>query len=290
MCRGRRKSGRVKDMRLLGPGLVAALLLAACRPAPPVREYRLVGQILAVDRATSRVTIRHEDIEHFMPGMTMPFPVRDARLLDGRAPGNLVDATLVVQGADVWISRLDVTGTAPLPAESPAMGLAPGDEVADAHFVDQNGRSISIAGLHVPTLVTFVYTRCPLPEFCPTIETKLSALQRALQHEPGLAAVRLLAITIDPAHDTPSVLKAHAASRGVDPDRVTYATGDSHAIDAFGRQFGLAVTRRDAAGGIDHNLRTVVLDARHRIVAILTGADWNVDEALAALRKAAAVS
>jgi Cu/Ag efflux protein CusF len=67
-------------MRLLGPGLVAALLLAACRPASPAREYRLVGQILAVDRAASRVTIRHQDIEHFMPGMTMPFPVKDARL------------------------------------------------------------------------------------------------------------------------------------------------------------------------------------------------------------------
>ena len=162
-------------------------------------------------------------------------------------------------------------------------------QVSDAQFVDQNGTPVSIAGLHGPTLVTFVYTRCPLPEFCPTIETRLSALQRAVRHEAGLAGVRLLAITIDPAHDTPSVLKAHAASRGMDP-LVTYATGDVRAIDAFGRQFGLAVSRQDAAGGIDHNLRTVVLDARHRIVAILTGADWNVDEALAALRKAAAAS
>jgi protein SCO1 len=276
-------------MRLLSPGLMAALLLAACRPAPPAREYRVVGQILAVDRAASRVTIRHQDIEHFMPGMTMPFPVRDARLLEGRAPGNLVDATLVVQGAEVWISRLDVTGAAPLPAESPAMGLAPGDEVSDAQFVDQNGTPVSIADMHGPTLVTFVYTRCPLPEFCPTIETKLGALQRAVRHDAGLDGVRLLAITIDPAHDTPSVLKAHAAARGMDA-RVTYATGDVRAIDTFGRQFGLAVTRRDAAGGVDHNLRTVVLDARHRIVAILTGADWTVDEALAALRKAAAAS
>jgi protein SCO1 len=277
-------------MRLLGPGLAAALLLAACRPSPPVREYRLVGQILAIDRATSRVTIQHQDIKGFMPGMTMPFPVKDMRLLDGRAPGNLVDATLAVQGAEVWISRLETTGNAPLPARSPAMGLAPGDEVPDAQFVDQTGKLISIAGLRVPSLVTFVYTRCPLPEYCPTIETRLGVLQRALQQEPGLRTVRLLAITIDPAHDTPAVLKAHAASRGMDPARVTYVTGDVEAIDAFSRQFGLAVTRQDGAGGIDHNLRTVVLDAHHRIVAILTGADWNVDEALAALKKAAAAS
>jgi protein SCO1 len=276
-------------MRLLGPGLAAALLLAACRAAPPSREYRLVGQILKIDHAASRVTIRHQDIQGFMPGMTMPFPVKDVRLLDGRVPGNLVDATLVVQGAEVWLSRLDVTGMAPVPADVPAMGLAPGDEVADAQLVDQTGTPFSIARLTVPTLVTFIYTRCPLPEFCPTLETRLHALQRALQGEARLKGIRLLAITIDPAHDTPSVLQAHAASRGMDPGLITYATGDVETIDRFGRQFGLAVTRTTATG-IDHNLRTVVLDARHRIVAILSGADWNVEEALAALRKAAAAS
>ena len=286
------KSGKVKDMRLLASGLVAALVLVACRPAPPVREYRLVGQILAVDRPAARVTIRHQDIEGFMPGMTMPFPVRKVRLLEGRAPGQLVDATLVVQGTDAWISRLDVVGTAPLPPPSTAaMGLGPGDVVSDAIFVDQDGQRFTIGALSAPSVITFVYTQCPLPEFCPTIEARLGALQRALRGEAALRGVRLVAVTIDPAHDTPAVLKAHARARGLDPAFVTYVTGEPAVIDAFGRQFGLAVTRGSGpAPSIDHNLRTVVLDARHRIVAVLTGADWTVDEALAAMRKAAAAS
>ena len=107
-----------------------------------------------------------------------------------------------------------------------------------------------------------------------------------MRGDASLRAVRLIAVTIDPVHDTPAVLKAHARQRAMDPAVVTYATGDLAEIDAFGRQFGLAVSRRDAA--IDHNLRTVVLDSHRRIVAILTGADWSVDDALAALRKAAA--
>jgi protein SCO1/2 len=279
-------------MRLLGTGLLVVLLLGACRPAPPVREYRLVGQILAVDRPAARVTVRHQDIKGFMPGMTMPFPVRNARLLDGRAPGQLVDATLVVQGTDAWISRLDVVGTAPLPPPSTAtMGLGPGEVVSDATFVDQDGQRFTIGALSAPSVITFVYTQCPLPEFCPTIEARLGALQRALRGDAGLHGVRLVAVTIDPAHDTPAVLKAHARSRGLDPAVVTYVTGPPAVIDAFGRQFGLAVTRRGGPdAGIEHNIRTVVLDARRRIVVVLTGADWTVGEALAALRKAAAAS
>jgi protein SCO1/2 len=277
-------------MRLSGVGLAAMLLLVtACRPAPPTREYRVIGQIIAIDRASSRVTLRHQDIPGFMPGMTMAFPVKGTTLLEGRTPGNLVDATLAVQGSDAWITRLDVVGTAPIvETTAPASGLSPGDVVPDAEFLTQDAARLRLAGLSGPTLITFVYTRCPFPEFCPTIETRLASLQRAVARETALRGTRLLAITIDPEHDTPAVLKAHASARGADPAILTYVTGDLSAVDAFGRQFGLAVSRQDSGAGIDHNLRTVVLDTHRRIVAVLTGSDWSVEDAMAALRKAAA--
>ena len=98
--------------------LVPLALLAAfaCRKAPPIREFAVVGQIVAIDRSTNYVTLRHEDIKGFMPGMTMPFAVKDPALLEGRVPGDLVTATLQVQNTDAWISRLTRTGSAPLPA------------------------------------------------------------------------------------------------------------------------------------------------------------------------------
>jgi Cu/Ag efflux protein CusF len=77
--------------------VLLALAAGACQRTPPPREYPVVGQIIRIDRATNHVTIRHEDIKGFMPGMTMPFPVKDAALLDGREPGDLIEATLLVQ-------------------------------------------------------------------------------------------------------------------------------------------------------------------------------------------------
>jgi protein SCO1/2 len=95
-------------------------------------------------------------------------------------------------------------------------------------------------------------------------------------------------VTLDPAHDTPPVLAAHARERHADPSVWRFASGTVDAIDGFGRQFGLAVTRSSGEpSGIEHNLRTVILDPDLRIVAMLTGSDWPASEAVAALRTAA---
>jgi len=262
---------------------------AGCRAAEPVREYRLVGQILAVDRQTNRVTIRHHDIDGFMPGMTMPFPVRDASLLNGRVAGELVEATLSVQGTDAWVSRLTVTGKAPITEAAPVLGLGPGDRIADAALVDQDGAPMRVADLRGhAAVVSFIYTRCPLPEYCPTIEARLGAVQQAIKADQALAGTRVLAVTLDPAHDTPPVLALHARERHADPAVWRFASGTADAIDGFGRQFGLAVTRTSSEpSGIEHNLRTVILDPDLRIVAMLTGSDWAPTEAISALRTAA---
>ncbi len=270
--------------------LVAILMVTAgCRAAEPVREYRLVGQILAVDRQTNRVTIRHQDIDGFMPGMTMPFPVRDASLLNGRVAGELVEATLSVQGTDAWVSRLTATGKAPITEPAPVLGLGPGDRIADAALVDQDGAPMRVADLRGhASVVSFIYTRCPLPEYCPTIEARLGAVQQAIKGTQALAGTRVLAVTLDPTHDTPPVLALHARERHADPAVWRFASGTADAIDGFGRQFGLAVTRTSSEpSGIEHNLRTVILDPDLRIVAMLTGSDWTASEAISALRAAA---
>jgi protein SCO1/2 len=282
-------------MRLLTFALAAALVVfgaSACHSTPPPRQFQVAGQILAIDRTASRVTIRHGDIAGFMPAMTMPYPVKDGQVLDGHQPGELVEATLLVSGTDAWISHITTTGTAPLPApqDIPVPGLAPGDRVADAEFTDESGAPLRISALDGrPSVVTFVYTRCPLPEFCPAIESKLVGLQAAIKRDRSLDGTRIVSITIDPEHDTPAVLKARASERGADPAVWVYATGTPEVIDRFGRQFGLAVTRTsDEPSGIEHNLRTVILDGHRRIVQVLTGSDWQVGDAVRALQQAAA--
>jgi protein SCO1/2 len=269
------------------------LALIACHREPAPREYRVVGQIVAVDPRKAQVTLHHEDIKNFMPAMTMPYRVKEATLLEGRKAGDLVDATLEVQGTDAWITRLTVTGVAPVPPGEPIRtSLAPGDALPDANLVDQEGRSMRVRQWRGrPLVISFLYTRCPLPDYCPAIESRLAALQQRVRRDAALAGTAIVAITIDPEYDTPAVLKKHAARRGVDETIWRYATGTTADIDAFGRKFGIAVTRGNGSPNeIEHNLRTIVVNREGTIVDIQSGASWRVDDLVASLHRAAARS
>jgi protein SCO1 len=277
-------------MHRRGAILALFIVLTGCRQAPPTREYRVVGQILGVDRREARVTLRHEDIEGFMPAMTMPYRVKDPGLLDGRKAGELVEATLEVQGTDARITRLRVTGVAPVPTTAPVpTSLAPGDAMPDATFVDQDERAVRLHDLRGrPLVISFLYTRCPLPDFCPAIESRLAALQQRIKNDPGLAGTGIVAVTIDPEYDTPAVLKAHAAERGADTAIWRFVTGPQADVDAFGRQFGVSVTRGSGSPNeIEHNLRTVVVSREGRIVHIEAGAAWRVEDLVESLHRAA---
>jgi len=272
-------------MHRLSVILALLVTLAGCHQSSGSREYRLVGQILDIDHAAARVTVRHEDIEGFMPAMTMPYAVKNRRLLDGRRPGELIDATLEVRGADAWITHLRVTGMAPIPPrDSGQMSLAPGDPVPDATFVDQQGATVQMRNLRGRLLViSFIYTRCPLPDFCPAIESKLAALQQHIKTDSGAAGAVLVTVTIDPEYDTPAILREHAAAHRADPAIWRFVTGSVADVDAFGRQFGMSVTHGNTPADIVHNLRTIVVNREGRIVRIESGADWRVEDLLSSL-------
>lgn len=282
-----RRCGRqLRLVFLLAPVVLSA---ATCRQTPQVREYTLAGQIVAIDRATNYVTVQHGDIKGFMPGMTMAFAVKDPSLLEGRAPGDLITATLLVQNTDAWISGLTKTGSAPLPAAStrPVPGLAPGDRVSDQTFVDQHDTPVTMGWVdgHVAVL-TFIYTRCPLPDFCPAIDRRFVELQDAIKGASGsLTDVRLLSISVDPSFDRPAVLEAHSRKLGADPAVWRFVTAPQAEMAIFGRQFGLDVRQTGTApADIEHNLRTVVLDRDRRVVEVRTGTGWIGADLVARLR------
>src|SRR6188768_1098437 len=105
--------------KLRPPASLFALILfaaLACRaPAPAPRTFELKGQILAIDQARQEITVSHADIPGFMPAMTMPYKVRDANLLKGRTPGELIGATLVVEESDAYLQSIRHVGVAALP-------------------------------------------------------------------------------------------------------------------------------------------------------------------------------
>lgn len=273
--------------------LVAAVLLAGGCGRGPTDHYLLRGQVLAVDPARMDITIKHGDIEGFMPAMTMAFRVKDARLLEGRRPGDLVTATLVVSESPPYLSALAATGHAPLTEPAPVPRtmsvLEPGARVPEVPLVDESGAARSLGEWRGRALaVTFTYSRCPLPDFCPRMDRQFAAAQRVVLSESGLRdRVALLSISFDPQFDTPQVLAAHAREAGADPRVWRFLTGERAAVERLAEGFGVSIFREGAApGDITHNIRTAVVKPDGTLSTILHDTDWSSATLLQALRAA----
>lgn len=278
-------------------GTTTLALLSACSSSPPpqTREYVLEGQILALRPEAQEVLIKHGDIQGFMPGMTMPFKVKEPALLDDKRAGDLVKATLVVGDTNAWLASLETIGTAPLaePAAMPAAAfvapLAPGDELPQTALTDQSGATFSLDQWRGSAVaITFIYIRCPLPQYCPMLDRRFGETQRAVAADPALAGrARLLSVSFDPEADTPARLSAHAERLGADPAVWRFATAPVDVVERFAAQFGVNVIR-EADGTITHNMRTVVAGPDGRVVGVHSGADWTPADIVADLRRALA--
>ena len=269
--------------------LPLAVYAAGCRPSS--REYELRGVVVSVDASRDEITIQHEDIPRFMPGMTMPFKVRDKQLLAGRVPGDLVRATLVVEDSNGYLRTIERIGSAPVPP-APAASLPgvldPGDEVPEGTFTDQAGKRRNLSDWRGQAIaVTFIYTRCPLPNFCPLMDQHFKRVQENFAERSEMRGrIHLLSVTFDPEYDRPPVLAAHARRLGADPTMWTFLTGNRKAIEAFAAPFGISVIREEGSPQeIVHNLRTAVIDPNGRLVTILRGAEWAPEDLVNELRK-----
>jgi protein SCO1/2 len=272
---------------------------AACRSEPAHRQYELNGQVVSIASDRSEATIKHKDVPNLMTGMTMPFKVRDPKELEALKPGDLVTATLVIEDGGAYITAVKRVGEAPLekapeapPASSGFELLKPGEPVPATSFVDQDGQPRTLQSFKGSTvLLTFIYTRCPMPTFCPMMDRHFVTLQDEIKADPRLDDIRLVTVSFDPVTDTPAVLKAHAKKLGADPMIWTFLTGDRDEIDKFAMRLGLSLTRNPSdPTDITHNLRTVVIDPENRLRTTYTGNTWTPAEILGDIEKDVAAS
>jgi protein SCO1/2 len=275
--------------------LCLAVAAAACSKKPSERSFTLQGQVLSIDAPHRILVIKHEDIKDFMPAMTMPYEAKEARLLEGLAPGDLITATLVVFANGAHLTTIKKVGSAPLeqpPAPGPPASagfelLRPGEPVPDGSFLDQGGRKRRFSDFKgSPVVMTFIYTKCPIATFCPLMDRHFASLQKTLKPDPVLKNVRLVTVSFDPVTDTPAVLAAHARSLNADLSRWTFLTGDRDDVDQFASRFGVSIARSQTdPRDITHNLRTAIIDADGKLVKAYTGNEWSPDQVLADLRK-----
>ena len=265
-----------------GPSSPPAAAQAA--PASP-KNFTVRGVVRKVDAASGEVTIAHEAIPGLMPRMTMPFSVKAKAVLDDVRPGDEVEGPIRVtyRGANVEdIDLIDLTVTRPappptpsfLPAASPPEPLHPGEAVPDFAVTTQTGGTLRLSDLRGEVVVlTFIYTRCPMPEFCPAMDAKFAELARRLSAVPSRAAkVRLLSVSFDPANDTPEVLAMHAARRGAKPPLWTFAVASPEELSRVAGPLGLSYV--PGTREIEHNLRAAVIGPDGKLARLEAGGAW----------------
>jgi protein SCO1/2 len=274
--------------------LVLSLAVAASCSKP--KTYEMRGQILAVNRDKLEILVKHEDIKGLMPAMTMPWKVKTASMLDTLGPGDLITSEIEVDDNEGVVTKITKVGTAkpdmPAPAGAGKPGvkyLVPGDEVPNQVFVDQDGRTRDFNTIRGgrAMAVTFIYTKCPIPTFCPLMDRQFAEAQGLIKEKGLEKKAALLSVSFDPKNDTPPVLKEHAKTLGFDPSVWTFVTGEREAIDRFATSMLVTLVRGEAANPdeIGHTLRTTIVGRDGRIVKSYAGADWTPADLVAELER-----
>ena len=277
--------------------VVAVLaLLAAAASCSSAKTYEMRGQILGINRDKMEILVKHDEIPGLMAAMTMPWKVQQAGMLDTLGPGDLIAAEIVVDNNQGVITKITKVGTAkpdaPAPAGPAKSGvkyLSPGDQVPNQAFVNQDGRAVDFNSIrsHRAMAVTFIYTKCPIPTFCPAMDRQFAEAQGLIKEKGLEGKAALLSVSFDPKNDTPAVLKQHAKKLGADPAVWTFATGDREEIDRFASSLLLTLVRNQASNPdeIGHTLRTTLVDKSGKITKSYSGADWTPAELVAELER-----
>ncbi len=282
--------------------LASALLLSSCQrsKSPAAKRYPFTGRVVSVDHQDRSAIINGNDIPGFMDAMAMPYKVKPDSVLDQLSRGDSISAEVVVvqpagnsdnSAPDYWLENVKVTAHAPpaLPASPAPSGAAqripaPGDQVPDFQFTNQNGRRISLQQYRGKTLlVTFIYTRCPFPDYCPRVSGKFAEIYQQLATNPALAGTRLLSVSFDPGHDSPRVLRdyGYSVAHTRQPalfSRWEFATPRAADLPKITNFFGLIY--KDDGGTITHSLSTTVIGPDGKIVRWYHGSDWQVSDVI----------
>lgn len=272
--------------------VLALLTLAgitACRnDTSNQKRYDLKGTVLAVEKDKHLVTVDHEEIKDFMEGMTMSFTVRDDWVFEKAEAGDQIVATLVVDDTESWLENVVITKASGQPTVegSPgSLGANAGDTVPDFALVNQNSKPVHLSQYRGKTLLlTFIYTRCPVPDYCTLMSNNFAMIDRELQKQPELyKQTHLMSVSIEPEYDTPAVLRSYGAShtgRYEDEkfDHWEFVTGTKDQVKQVAQFFGLQYY--PAKDQIIHGLRTAMISPDGKVVKVYRGNEWKPAEVL----------
>lgn len=284
---------RVHSIALMALVACFAMMLAGCsrQASGNAKRYELKGTVVSVDQRGETVTIAHQEIPGYMEAMAMPFKPKDHWVLDQAQPGNRLQATLVVDGLRSWLEDVVIMQEATDNEAAPSRSVEPqpGDAVADFTLTNQDGKRIALHDYRGRALVvTFIYTRCPLPDYCPLVTNNFAEIIQTLKSDAALySQTHLLSISVDPEYDSPKVLREYGAKYTGESNAATFshwefATGKADEVKRVATGFGLQYWPED--GQIVHSLRTAVIAPDGKLVKLYRGNQWQAAEIVADLQ------
>jgi protein SCO1/2 len=290
-----------KTQRLKVFILLICLGLTSCQSPPekPGKHYEVKGTVVAVDKANKQLTLSHEEIKDYMDAMTMPFTLKDTWPLDVVKPGDEVQAILVVTEDSHWLEQVVVVQGGGAQKGAPQIEGSelpkPGDALPDFRLVNQDGKPLSLRKYRGKVvLLTFIYTRCPVPEYCTLMSNNFAAIDQELQSDAALfKKTHLVSISFDPEYDTPKVLRSYGAAHTGKFDKETFehwefATGEAKEVKRIAQFFGLTyVPEKDE---IVHSLQTALIAPDGKLFKLYSGNKWKPADVLQDIRDLLEVS
>jgi protein SCO1 len=282
------------SLSLMAVVLMIVTATSACRKSTANQQkYDLKGKVVAVEPDKHLVTIAHEEVRNYMPAMTMPFNVPSEADLQILAPEDEVTATLVVDGTQSWLEDLVIRKQSPNAAAAPGLVEAKeGDDVPNYGLVNQDGKDIKLHNYRGKSLLlTFIYTRCPVPEYCTLMSNNFAVVERQLQQQPETyEKTHLLSISIDPEYDTPQVLRSYGAAHTERYQDETFshwefASGTKDQVKGVAQFFGLRYYQ--ATDQIVHGLKTVIIGPDGKVAKVYSDNQWKPDEVVKEMQRLA---
>lgn len=274
--------------------LLAAVLVLTASPVWAAQKYDVRGLVLTVDSLRKTMVVSCESIPGYMEAMTMPFTVREPRMLESLQPGTTVEFTLVVEEDSSYADnvrarafenleldptqarRMKILEKMVAPSSSLPSPVAIGQPVPDFTLTDQNRQPVRLSQFAGKVVaVTFVYTRCPFPNYCFRLSNNFGQLQKRFKERMGRDLV-LLTIVIDPANDGPEALTKYARIWKADADGWRFLTGTLPEIQQVSRRFDMNFYPDEAL--LVHSFHTAVINSQNRLAANLEGNDFSAQQ------------
>jgi protein SCO1/2 len=282
------------SLAVLG-GSKSGALFAQAAPTIAARSFPVRGIILEIRTNNPHVVIRHEAIADYMEAMTMPFQVKNPADLSGLKRGDQVTFQLNVTDSKSWVDHFKKIGTVSLekskatPPQSITSARNPGNPLLNYKFTNELGQAVSFNDFRGQALaITFIYTRCPLPEYCPRLSKNFQEASRKLAAMTNAPTNwHFISVSFDPQFDSPQMLKSYGLGYGYNPAHWSFFTGPQDKIAALAR--GVGVDYQTDGVTINHNFRTLIVDPEGRLQMVFPVSGDLSDQIVSEILKAASV-